>query len=141
LILYLDTSALVKLYVRELGSARVRRAVTKAEQVGTSRVAYPEARAAFARRSREGMLGARALRRAVAALEADLPSLVVVECGGSLARRAGELAERRALRGFDAIHLASALDLRDLSGGEVRFLAFDDRLNAGAMAEGLAFPR
>ena len=137
MILYLDTSALVKLYVREQGSARVRRALTKADQIGTSRVAHPEARAAFARRAREGSLGARALRRAVAALEADLPSLVVVACGASLARRAGELAERRALRGFDAIHLASALDLRDLSGAEVRFMAFDERLNGAAKDEGL----
>ena len=49
LILYLDTSALVKLYVRERGSARVRAQVGKADAIATSVVAYAEARAAFAR--------------------------------------------------------------------------------------------
>jgi predicted nucleic acid-binding protein len=53
LILYLDTSALVKLYARERGSADVRRQVTDAEAVATSVVAYAEARAAFARLLRE----------------------------------------------------------------------------------------
>ncbi|MGH8694308.1 MAG: PIN domain-containing protein [Burkholderiales bacterium] len=53
MILYLDTSALVKLYVREQGSAQVRAHVNKADVIATSVVAYAEARAAFARLRRE----------------------------------------------------------------------------------------
>ena len=49
MILYLDTSALVKLYVREAGSVLVRRATEASEAAATSTVAYAEARAAFAR--------------------------------------------------------------------------------------------
>jgi uncharacterized protein len=44
-----------------------------------------------------------------------------------IAYRAGEMAERYALRGFDAIHLASAVRLGERIS-DVRFLAFDDRL-------------
>jgi antitoxin (DNA-binding transcriptional repressor) of toxin-antitoxin stability system len=52
--LYLDTSALVKLYVDEEGALAVRHAVDQAELVATSAIAYAEARAAFARRHWEG---------------------------------------------------------------------------------------
>ena len=54
--LYLDTSALVKLYVEEEGSATVREAIARAETVATTVIAYVEACAAFARRRREGRL-------------------------------------------------------------------------------------
>ncbi len=53
------------------------------------------------------------------------------------ARRAGELAERRALRGFDAIHLASALEVEQLTGSTPSFCCVDDRLREAASGEGL----
>jgi len=56
-ILYLDTSALVKLYVQEVGSADVNDWLKDADAAATSWVAYAEARAAFARGLREGITG------------------------------------------------------------------------------------
>ena len=56
--LYVDTSSLIKLYVTEAGSDRVRQLVGKASVVATSVVAYPETRAALARLRREGTLTA-----------------------------------------------------------------------------------
>ena len=79
MILYLDTSALVKLYVDEAGSDVVQAAVSAATHVATSRVAYPEARSAFARQHVAGNLSDTDLRRIVAALDRDFLSLVVVE--------------------------------------------------------------
>ena len=58
MILYLDTSSLVKLYVEEPGSPAVHADVEGSELVTTSIVAYTEARAALARRRREGSLTA-----------------------------------------------------------------------------------
>ena len=81
MILYLDTSALVKLYVDEAASDVVRRAVADVTHVATSRVAYPEARAAFARRHLAGDFSRLDLRRVVAALDRDFSSLVVMELG------------------------------------------------------------
>ncbi len=135
--LYLDTSALVKLYVSEQGSAAVARAVAQASVVATSRVAYPEARAALARRQREGALSAAGLRRAVQALDADMIAFAIVELSEAVAARAGDLAERHGLRGFDAIHLASALELGQLLATPAELYAFDARLVTAGTAAGL----
>jgi predicted nucleic acid-binding protein len=128
----------VKLYVREPGTDETRVRLDVASMVATSRVAYPEARAALARRQREGGIVRAALSRIVSALDRDLERFVVVELSLKVAKRAGELAEGRALRGFDAIHLASALEMGVLTGSTPSFWCFDDRLRKAASAEGLA---
>ena len=61
--------------------------------------------------------------------------LLIVGVDGALARRAGDLADERALRGYDAVHLASALAL---GSGETILVTWDDDLSAAATAEGLA---
>ena len=53
MILYLDTSALVKLYVVEPHSNKVRKWAEEAEIVATCRIAYPEALSAMNRRFRQ----------------------------------------------------------------------------------------
>jgi predicted nucleic acid-binding protein len=132
-ILYLDTSDLVKLYVEEPGSAGVRRSVQEAEIVAASVVSYPEARAALARRRREQSLTVAAHRRAKAALEADWPRILALDVAPALARSAGDLAERHRLRGFDAVHLASYLTFaREFAGETVRFSSADLALERAA---------
>lgn len=138
LILYLDTSALVKLYVREKGSASVARQLEAADAVSTSMVAWAEARAAFARLLRERPASRRRHRVRVAQLGRDWGRYAVVELTAAVAHDAGELAERHGLRGFDAIHLASALWLKSTYPGELSFMAFDARLTAAAAAARLA---
>ena len=54
MILYLDTSSLVKLYLDEIHAEAVRQLAGQAEVLATSKVAYPEAMAALSRRFREG---------------------------------------------------------------------------------------
>ncbi len=137
LILYLDTSALVKLYVREKGSASVARQLGAADAVSTSMVAWAEARAAFARLLRERPQSRIRHRQRVAQLTRDWGHYAVVELTAAVARDAGELAERHALRGFDAIHLASALWLKSTYPGDLSFMAFDARLATAAAAAGL----
>ena len=128
----------MKLYVQEPGTAEARARLEAASMVASSRVAYPEARAALARRQREAGITRGALARAVSALDRDFERLVVVELSATVARRAGEVAERRALRGFDAIHLASALEVEQLTGSAAGFCCFDDCLREAASAEGLS---
>jgi hypothetical protein len=55
----------------------------------------------------------RGLRRAVADLEAAVASIRRIGVDEALARRAGTLAEEHALRGYDAVHLATALSVED----------------------------
>jgi predicted nucleic acid-binding protein len=132
--LYLDTSSLLKIYVGENGSDDVLQDLGDCGAAATSAVAYAEARAAFARRHRDGTLSAAVFRAAKRDLDADWPRYVVVEPSMTLCRSAGELAERYALRGFDSIHLASFLDLASTGHADVRFSSFDRQLNQAATA-------
>jgi len=137
MMLYLDTSALVKLYVDERMSQELTIAVDGAEAVATSLIAYTEARAAFARARREARLSAQAYRHVVEAFVEDWPRYITVEVTDRLVKDAGELAAHRALRGYDALHLASALILRRQMSSRVTFLAFDRELMVAAKREAL----
>lgn len=76
MILYLDSSSLVKIYLDEAESDRVREWVTAAEVVATSRVAFPEVLSAFARRKEEGDLDSETLALLRARFESDWPKLL-----------------------------------------------------------------
>lgn len=137
MILYLDTSALVKLYIEESGSIAVAAAVEAAAAVATARITYAEARAAFARHARAGGLVPAELRRVVRHLDEEWGQYSIVEVTDAVVRRAGALAERHKLRAYDAVHLAAVLGV-ELAGGDVEFSSFDDRLNQAARRERLA---
>lgn len=133
MILYLDTSSLVKLYVEEPGSPAVQTEVEASELVATSIVAYAEARAALARRRREGSLTAAEHGRARAGLDVDWPRLLTVGVTESVTRKAGDLAERQRLRGFDALHLAAYLTVvQEFPAERVRFSTADLALERAA---------
>jgi len=135
-ILYLDTSALVKLYVDEPGRERVEAAVRNAERIATVRVTYAEARAAFARQRRERAITARDLRTLVRALDEDWASLAVVEVTEASVRAAADLAERHAIRAYDALQLATAVQLH-AEGATVAFCSFDVQLSRAARRQRL----
>jgi predicted nucleic acid-binding protein len=135
-ILYVDASALVKLYVEEPGSQVVAARVEEAEAVATVRVTYAEARAALVRHRREGGLTGAALRQAVRQLDGEWGTYNVVEVSEPVVRRAGTLAERHGLRGYDAVQLAAALDVRD-AGADLEFACFDTNLVRAAARERL----
>ncbi len=137
MILYLDTSALVNLYVRERGSAQTRSHADKARALATSVVAYAEARSAFARLRRERPTASARHQERIAQLDRDWKRYLRVELTATVAQNAGEPADRHGLRGFDAIHLASALWLNSAYSSDVRFLAYDRKLMASALAAGL----
>ncbi|MDK2896290.1 MAG: hypothetical protein PWP04_410 [Candidatus Atribacteria bacterium] len=137
MIIYLDTSALVKLYVEESGSQRVREEIEKVEVVATSRIAYVEARAGFSRKLREGELKKREYRQVVEDFERDWVNYFIMEVSEDVARLGGSLTEDYPLRGFDALHLASALILQNRVRSGVYFLCFDEQLKRAAQAEGL----
>lgn len=137
MILYLDTSSLIKLYVEEEGSSHVRQLVDAAAVVTTSVVAYPEARAALARHRRDRAITPSEFDRSKGDFERDWPSLLRIDLTEPLYRQAGDLAERHSLRGFDSLHLASFLTLDTLraSGEAVIFSSFDEHLNRAARLE------
>jgi predicted nucleic acid-binding protein len=139
MVVYLDTSSLVKLYVEEEGSTDVAAIVQNARIVATSMIAYAEARAAFARRFREGSLTKRAYKTLLLSFEKDWINYMQIKVSQELIRLAGDLAERHALRGFDAIHLSSAISLMK-SNVPVLFLCHDDKLQKASVRERLVQP-
>jgi len=135
LIVMLDTSGLVKLFVEEAGSTDTRALLSDAVMIAASRIAFTEAMAAFGRRHREGSIDDAALETAIARLDAYWTSVGVIDLDE---RAAGRLAIAHGLRGLDAIHLAAAVAMRDaMSEGSVRFVTFDHRQAQAAAAERL----
>lgn len=132
---YFDTSAVIKWFVAEVGSPESISALETASDSWTCRITYPETRVAMAALQRDGRIDAvehSVLRRVFD--DFHWPELSVVEVTEELAEHAGDLAERHALRGFDAIHLAAALAI---SGDDLVVMTWDRRLWAAAQTEGL----
>jgi predicted nucleic acid-binding protein len=98
----------------------------------TSRLAYAEARAALAAARRSRRLSSDALSDAKSALEERFAELDLIEVTEEVVRSAGDLAEEHALRGFDALHLASALAL----GAQVVLVTWDQDLAKAGRALG-----
>ena len=131
---YLDTSALVKRFVTEVGSPFVRALVTRHGPVATATIAYAEVHAGLARKRREGHLSERDYVSTCRLFEADWRAYVRVELHDEVLRSARDLLRRHPLRGFDAIHLASALSLRSTLAEPITFAAADARLLDAAHA-------
>ncbi len=141
MILYLDTSALVKRYVAEAGSDLVAQAIAASASAGISVIGRAEMAAALAKAVRMNVLTAQDGDAALRAFRDEWPRLVRVQAGESLISQADTLAWNLGLRGYDAVHLASALFWQDALGEEVTFAAFDRRLWEAASLRGLVpFP-
>lgn len=137
MILFCDTSALVKLYIAEAGSDLVRQRLAEAEAVAVCRIAWAEAHAALSRRAREVVVDAPQIAEAKAKLAQDWPHYVVLEVSQPLVERAGEYADAFALRAYDSVQLAAAFEAARQSGIAVCFACFDERLNKAAKLLGM----
>lgn len=132
---YFDTSALVPLLIDEPGTDSAGAAWDQAENVISVRLIYAEARAALARAERGGRITSADHDRAALGLDELVEQVEFVELDDALVRVAGDLAREHALRGYDAVHLASALLIGD---PDVVLVAGDGALLTAAGAEGLA---
>ena len=134
MIAYFDTSAVVPLFVGEVGSSLAKSLWESADRVVSARLVYPETRAALARAQRAGRITTRQLRAIALELEVFYGHLHLVDLDDDLAHRAGDLAETHGLRGGGAVHLAAAAGLQDL---DLVVVAGDAALLGAASAEGM----
>jgi predicted nucleic acid-binding protein len=137
MILYLDTSALVKRYFEETYSTEVIRAWESALAIGTSAVAYAELMAAVYRKATEARVKKSLIQNILRAFQEDWSSFVIVEVDNRLNETIRKVIVGYKLRGFDAIHLASALTIGSAVSDDFLFACYDERLRQAAQAEGL----
>jgi uncharacterized protein len=137
MILFCDTSALLKLYINELESGLVFDQLGKSDSVAVSRIAWAEAHSALARRAREQPQDAATIELAKQALRNDWRSYLVIEVTQALVELAGEYAEIFALRGYDSVQLACASQTVKMTQNPVCFASFDLRLNKAASTLGM----
>jgi predicted nucleic acid-binding protein len=133
-LVYFDSSALVKLVVDEAGSDLAAGLWDGCDAALASRLAYPEVCAALAAAGRNHDLSEDDLDAAEHSWEQYWAAVRPVELTAAVERHAGQLARTHALRGADAVHLASALALAD---PDLIVAVWDRRLHVGAASAGL----
>lgn len=110
---YLDTSAFVPLLVTEPGSESCRRFWDDADTVVTNRLLYVETAAALAQAHRMDRLTDKDLESSLHLLADLWTDFDVIEVDQTIVERAAVLARQLGLRGYDAVHCASAEQLSD----------------------------
>lgn len=138
---YFDTSALAKKYVREPGSDEIIKLWRASAAVFTSAVTYAEMMASLHRKRREVVVPVKTFERLLVSFREDWQSFHCVEVSGSLHPPIDRLLATHPLRGFDAIHLASAFLVYRKIPTDFVFACFDQQLLHAAHREGLpTFP-
>ena len=137
---YLDTSALIKRYIEEEGTARVI-ALTKgsgSDQVIILDIALVESRSAVRRREREGDIADSDAARILQQIEEDASTSFLLQPSTSaVMEEAARLIDRYPLRTYDALQLAGCLVARRGVTGPLTFVCADARLCDTASLEGL----
>lgn len=132
---YVDASALAKWYIDEIGTDLVK--VLLDAPAATSRLSGVEVPAAIIRRAREAATPAARRDRVLHSFNLGLDDMLIVELAPEVVLAANSILSRNTLRASDAIHLASCVSLSYELGADIPFVAFDERLRAAAVAEGL----
>ena len=124
-LVYLDTSAFVKLVIPEPETAALAAALTATARLVASEILEVEALRAARRANGED---------GVAAARAQLTGVRLLGLTDRIRKRASEL-EPVTLRSLDAIHIATALDLGERLA---RLYAYDSRMVTAARGVGLS---
>jgi len=137
LILYLDTSALVKSYIREAGSLDVKNWIDQADHLGSSAIAFVELASTLTKIARLGFILPAEAQSEWKRFQQDWLSFKQIVVSESVIQQAGLLAWQYPLRGYDAIHLSAALTLQQTVGEWVTLATFDRLLWQAAKQTGL----
>lgn len=141
-ILYLDTSAWIKLYLNEAEKEAVQSLVANSSQLAINLLAYPELIAGLAKAERMQRLTTEHKQAAIAMAERDVDDFLLITPTLTLCKRAAHLADRFGLRGYDSIHLAAAEALCiQIMPQKLLFASYDHALNAAAQALGMVVPK
>ena len=137
---YLDTSALVKLYIEEEGTERVTALTADRDdvQVIILDITLIESRSAVRRRQREGDVSGADADLVLKQIEEDVAASFLLQPSSSaVMEEAARLIDRHPLRAYDALQLAGCLVVRHDLPGPLTFVCADTRLCEAASLEGV----
>lgn len=137
MIIYLDTSALIKLYITEKGSDLLATWMESARLECTALITWAEIAATLAKGERSGAITKTVAQKGWQQFTTDWYSLIVFDLSEALIKQAGDLAWKHQLRGFDAVHLAATLSWQRTIGEPVTLVTFDRQLWRAGKQEGL----
>lgn len=142
---FFDSSAIVKRYLIEVGSGWVSSTADLAagNEIYLARITFVEVISAVTRKSRSSGLSATGAMKAIADYRHDFTNeYSLIEITPTIIEQAGDIAELHALRAYDAIQLAAALqidaEMKSAGGFAITLVSADGALNTAALAEGLA---
>ncbi len=143
-IYFLDSSAIAKRYINETGSTWICNLFDQAlnNQFFITAITGVEIISAITRRAKSGSINNRDAIAIRHQFKQDILSQYqVIEITGTIINSSMIMAEMYALRGYDAVQLASGreLNISCVANGlpAVIFVSADNTLNAAALAEGL----
>ncbi len=138
MIVYFDSSSIVKWFIDEEKMALSRKIRDKAGISLTSPIAFPEVMSAFHRAGKEKYCSTTDLKLIREEFSLIWPNFQLVEINAFLIQQAGNLVFTHGLKGYDSVHLASALTLKNTEEKiDTFFSCFDSKLNRAAEKEGL----
>jgi predicted nucleic acid-binding protein len=135
-VIYFDTSALAKKYIKETGSDEVIKIVA-GEVAATSKLTYPEMISTMVRRNRAGDISGKELSELIGIFEDDYNYFALIDFSDEMLSLVKAVLKRHSLKAADGVHLASALWLKNLINENVTFVASDTNLLKAAEIEGL----
>jgi len=136
--IYIDTSALVKVYIQETGTRQVKNLLQSAPLVGSALITKTEASAALAKAVRLNYITTPDAQKAWEKFQSDWAFLFRIGLTENLIDWAARLAWDYGLRSYDAIHLAAALSWQQTVGEPVTLATFDKQLWETAPRTGLS---
>ncbi|MFZ4626087.1 MAG: type II toxin-antitoxin system VapC family toxin [Rhodoferax sp.] len=137
MILFCDTSALMKVYAQELHSDWTRHAVTTASPCMVSQITWVEMCSALALKDRTRQITHTEGVAAMDRLKKEWGGYSQLAVDSTLITSAGNLAQTFGLRAYDSLQLASVLRVHSQAGAAMAFCCFDRQLNAAAGALGI----
>lgn len=137
MILFCDTSALMKAYAKEENSDRVRGLIKEAANCFVSLITWAEMCSAFGLKERTQQITSSEVAAGLERLDNEWGSFGQIAVDPALVKEAGELALRFGLRAYDSVQLASAQRVHRQLGSNLVFCCFDRHLNTSATALGI----
>ena len=129
--LYAETSAVLRWLLSQEGGEGIRARLAKARHVVSSRLTMIEARRVVRRAERDGWMTAAEAADVLALLAQATSTWSLLEVSEAVARRAEDAFPNEPVRTLDAVHLASALFLRQ-AFPDLVLVSVDERLRANA---------